>query len=537
MSKSPKDADNSLLLDYISPPLLTSWVQAVQRRHIPVAASVAGFAIMKLIILFSTGLLVLTPTTVTGLQNITLTTAFAADAFWNTVHSNGTIRADSAYARTYIGVSAEPVYAYVKLLIDQSHEPYSSVLANTMVFQSFEPEETTELLSIITEVDAFVPNISCEIAQTTFRQLSDDDDDDNNDEDDPDSDSDSDADPDSDDDDLAVRQLSDANFADFQSPDRNLAVRLNSTTCSVGAENQTQLALQGNPVYCPNDTCPSSFIQYYFWRVNCSEVDDSLSDTTIDINTPYDFRFALLVGNYTLETRTEDGNPLTESVPRETAAVICKIEYSMVKANIDYSMTTTTDSPNSDNGLRAVDELVIAGHLNNLTGVMLGQIMHDALMASQDLDMRDHVPSYAERKSFPQATVTLHYVLLRTLVGERSMDRFLSAETLQSSACQVWAGIASQFVRESCIKATNVSSTATATLIEPRLHIGLVSLWAMVVGFILLIILTVCIMITTCNDVVPQDPGYLATSSFVMITSPTMTEIFSVSGSLRTSQL
>ena len=71
MSKSPKDADNSLLLDYISPPLLTSWVQAVQRRHIPVAASVAGFAIMKLIILFSTGLLVLTPTTVTGLQNIT----------------------------------------------------------------------------------------------------------------------------------------------------------------------------------------------------------------------------------------------------------------------------------------------------------------------------------------------------------------------------------------------------------------------------------------------------------------------------------
>jgi hypothetical protein len=39
MYKGPKDADNSLMLDYISPLMITSWIRAVRRGHIPVAVS------------------------------------------------------------------------------------------------------------------------------------------------------------------------------------------------------------------------------------------------------------------------------------------------------------------------------------------------------------------------------------------------------------------------------------------------------------------------------------------------------------------
>lgn len=117
------------------------------------------------------------------------------------------------------------------------------------------------------------------------------------------------------------------------------------------------------------------------------------------------------------------------------------------------------------------------------------------------------------------------------------MNRFLSEETLNSSASQVWAGIVSQFVQKSLATATNARSTANATYVEPRLHVGLVSLWAMAAGFVLLIILTVCFMLTMRNDVVPQDLGYLATSSFLMITSQTVIRVLSACGGLRTSQL
>jgi hypothetical protein len=481
MYKGPKDADNSLMLDYISPLMITSWIRAVRRGHIPVAASIAGFTVMKLIILFSTGLLVLTPTMVTRPQPITLTTSFAMDEFWKTVPESGTVRVGVDELPTYSNVSAGSVHAYVKALEDEGRG--GNISLNDMVFQSFEIQGIPGLLGVTTEVDAFVPNISCEIARPTFRML----------------------------------------------PDDNLLVRLDSTTCSVGSEHQTSLELTWSWNDCPTDPCPPFAIKYNFWRVNCSEVDSSSSLTTIDIATLYDFRFALLVGNYTTEPFFSEKANRTfhKPIPHETAAVICKV---------DYSMNNATILRDSKDGSIEVDHLATVGHLNNLTGVMLGEIMHDALYASQDLNLPDNPDTY-NLKLDPQTTVPLYYVLLRTLVGEQSMDRFLSAETLQSSACQVWAGIASRFIRESCTRSTNVTSTATVTFAESRLHVGLISFWAMVVGFVLLIILTICIMFTTCNDVVPQDPGYLATGSSMMITSPTMTEALSACGELRTSQL
>lgn len=189
------------------------------------------------------------------------------------------------------------------------------------------------------------------------------------------------------------------------------------------------------------------------------------------------------------------------------------------------------------NGSVLVKHLVPLGHLNNLTGIMLGEIIHDALWASQDSDMRDHVEDIVDLKTSGQVTVPLYYVMLRTLVGEQSMNRSLSSQTLQLSASQVWAGIVSQFVLENLSTPTNFSLTANAIFIEPRLRVGLISLWMMVAGFVLLIILTAGIMFTTCNDVVPRDPGHLATSSSLTITSPTVTEVLSACGELRTSQI
>jgi hypothetical protein len=443
MHESPKDADNSLMLDYVSPILITSWIKAVRRRHIPVVASIAGFTIMKLIILFSTGLLVLTPTVLTRPQPLALTTSFTMDEFWKTVPDKGTVKADNQEIPTYSNISAESVYAYIRDIKDGDHG--DNISLNNMVLQSFEIQGTPGLLRYTAEFDAFIPKMSCEIAQSTFQ---------------------------------------------MSPPDDIMAVRFDSATCSVGAEHQTPLILGGTADFCDVDACPFFVTKFNLWRVNCSDVNASSSFTTIDINTSYDLRFALLMGNYTMETNyTDDGSPLASVFPpHEKAAVICKIDYSMEKATVLY---------NQKDGSIQVQHLVTTGHLNNLTGVMLGEIIHDALYASQNVSLS------ALSIDGPHTTMNLYYVLLRTLVGDQSIDRLLSAETLQSSACQVWSGIASHFVRESCIRITNVTSNATVTFVESRLHVGLVSVWAMISGFVLLIMLTICIMFTTYNDVVP----------------------------------
>jgi hypothetical protein len=163
-------------------------------------------------------------------------------------------------------------------------------------------------------------------------------------------------------------------------------------------------------------------------------------DTTSLWTTWSYFRFALLVSNVTLETyfSEEDDTSQQKMNPHETAAVICKIDYSIAKATILRG---------SKDGSTQVYNLTAARHTNGLTGIMLGEIMHNALRAARDLDMRDYVPDQEELKYFPQVTAPLYYVLLRTLARQQSMSRFLSADTLQSSARQVWSGVASQFVR------------------------------------------------------------------------------------------
>lgn len=81
----PADAERSMLLDYLSPLNITSFFRAVRHRHVSVAASIAGFAILKLVIVFSTGLLTLTPVSVTGPQAVRLTFSFDAQRIWDTI--------------------------------------------------------------------------------------------------------------------------------------------------------------------------------------------------------------------------------------------------------------------------------------------------------------------------------------------------------------------------------------------------------------------------------------------------------------------
>lgn len=56
LARQPQTAENTLLLDYISPNPISTFVSSIKNRHWPVTAVLVGSTLLKIIILISTGL-------------------------------------------------------------------------------------------------------------------------------------------------------------------------------------------------------------------------------------------------------------------------------------------------------------------------------------------------------------------------------------------------------------------------------------------------------------------------------------------------
>jgi hypothetical protein len=277
LSKGFVEAERSMLLDYLSPLQITSFFRATWHRHIPVAASIAGFAVLKAVVLVSTGLLVLTPVKVTEPQLITIAAAFDSQPFWDTIPGAPYAwdRSGPDSRRLYDNVSAQPIPFYLNTFREGAVPPAN--MAGSTVFQSIDRLGGTGLLSITVDVDAFVPNMTCETAQ-----------------------------------------------ADLGSPYQygNLAAQLKSATCS---EPGGHMLDNSYLLSCPD--CPDA-ISYNIWRVNCSQGPIADNSSTVPLRYVYehtldDMRFAILVSNLTLEQHNgTGGNTMTAITPQATAAVV-----------------------------------------------------------------------------------------------------------------------------------------------------------------------------------------------------------------------
>lgn len=351
LKKGQADAERSMLLDYLSPMHFMSFVRAVRYRHAPVAASIAGFIVLKVIILLSTGLLIHTPVQSAGPWPVTLNAKFDTESFWNT-------EPDSSYSMDvylslgvpYPNISSHPVHSYLKLLKDREIGSVAGMV-DDMIYQPFTPLPGSQLQDVSVEVDLFQPNISCEIAKLTpFTE------------------------------EVSSYKLS----GDF-------VAQLDSPTCSVGAKDRmASYGLLSIDTSTNNDSescggnC-SSWLAPHLWVVNCSRVDNDTSLMTLDVETPWDFRFALLVVNFTLGPSFLVPNPsskikngtLVKSNPKlhQTAAVICDVGYTMHRSMVFNDLTD--------------DSFTIAHHspiqgLNNLTGLMLGQMLSSSLYNYKD---------------------------------------------------------------------------------------------------------------------------------------------------------
>ncbi|KAI1745530.1 hypothetical protein F4680DRAFT_465470 [Xylaria scruposa] len=484
MSKCPTDSVKSILLDYISPLQITSAYKAFRNGHWAVSASITGFAILKAAIVVSTALLVSSPTPMSEGISILTNTKFDPENIWSNVRGASNNGAASIFPGVgediaYDFSSPGPLYAYQGIL---NGLPNPSGTQDGITFQIISFEETRpNITKVSANVDAFVPKIKCEKARTSLRII-------------------------------------DPSFSpDAPSP---LAVAtLDSESCSVG-----HFAFTLTVTIC-NTELP------LVARVNCSEdapiigLDYTNFETPqvpIDSKTPYDLRMALFAIDTAafcsdINATSTDGDGWKDTDPNirppNSTAVICKIDYQMTE------ITLVQDIVQGNLQLGVLETSTPGHQFPNFTGLELGEIMLSLI-------------------SFWDAGAAFSDVMTKSLSDPSATpDRFLDQETLIDRAQVVLGGIAAQIIQQYAVVPEMNISNGTSIYSEDRLHIQLASLWILVAAFILLTLIAASMLFTLPHQIVPRNPGLVATQAAILASSPSLQALLAKTGHLRTSEL
>jgi Protein of unknown function (DUF3433) len=155
MAKGPTIADKSLLLDYVSPTLPTAMYRSLRNRHFVVFTSIMVFIVMKIIMIFSTGLLVLENALVDAIP----TKLLVANVF------NASNFGDRNTGQSSLALAVYGVQKY--------NLPFPAGTTSEYTFQSFKPtKDSPASPSAILNgtVEYFAADLDCELADASYRR-------------------------------------------------------------------------------------------------------------------------------------------------------------------------------------------------------------------------------------------------------------------------------------------------------------------------------------------------------------------------------
>ncbi|KAJ8132865.1 hypothetical protein O1611_g763 [Lasiodiplodia mahajangana] len=481
-------ASQNLLLDYVSPLQFITLYKSLRNRHWLTALGVLTFAILKLAMLFSTALLISTPTSDDScLVPVTVDSNFNTTALWATIPNlERTLGDGTSYvvlgnpsSLAYSLVAPESIYKFEGVM-KKDPKDFPGI-ERDIVFQTFAPLPTTRNMTrIFANVRAFIPNITCEVSQVV----------------------------------LHSSMLENERYLDLDSP-----------SCSAGHLGGT-LWMTVEPCY-PN--CSLWHEPFDMLRVNCSEGPDAWEYlyASIPINefTPYDLRFVLVaVDLFVTNTNTHaallypDGTNYTATdlyvKPIQNEAVLCKFDYHI--QDIRLAMDTKTK-------LFRVDELNFSlprSRLSGLTGIQLGEILYSLLAYEGFHKLRE---------------VLVEYSRSETAIQQPAVD--LDAQAIVKAAPHVLGGIAAHFLRERGIVTDNITINGTGVCYENRLHVHAITLWGLVSIFILASLLPILMTFLVTDNVVSLNPCSIVTHGDILVDSPSLRHLLGLAGSLPTDRV
>lgn len=167
MAHGPSTAARSVLLDYVSPFQPIACFSALRNGHYAVFISILSFLVLKLIILLSTTLFVVEPTWHSEPVSFRYQNTFNTEHMWNS--PGDTLTGKWGDIRDHSRQGDLTVWSYMATLNNATAGSLSGTKSGNMTYQSLIPPQfSSNISSVSTVVDVFVPSVTCEEASLSL---------------------------------------------------------------------------------------------------------------------------------------------------------------------------------------------------------------------------------------------------------------------------------------------------------------------------------------------------------------------------------
>ncbi|KAI0535917.1 hypothetical protein GGR58DRAFT_514997 [Xylaria digitata] len=474
MRQGRTEADRSVLLEYISPLMATTFWRAMKRRHWAVTASILGILLIQLATVFSTGLFVLKPT-VLERDNVLIT---IKNAF------NGS---DFRLTNTSSSIETGPTILYYGTRVYDLMPQPGVDASRGLVVPDFAPSDglaTANGTNYTTTVPGAQASLDCEY----FPGL---------------------------------------NATKTSLPWWSILAQffvLNITTPSCNISNI--IVGEGpdhNFYHQPNAT---QAYQGYFGDYICDpSVDYSFYELPDPSNTTIEHRVVMTLADLRFPPRNIMSSGPAYIYLENLTVAVCKSRYTMG----DYKVTYMDKIDGQSKSWIANKVSASSSEIPGFSSAQLGAAVQSSLdetylgTGGDDWVLSKQVPTF--------------YQILSAMNGNVSIGHFMEPQRLISSATDAFNGIAAQLINKHMMKPSNTTASGSILYQENRLWVRGLSVGFMAASFILLAGLSIVVLIFRPWNVVPSDPGSIGATALILAESSALRSLLSGLGAARTRQI
>lgn len=481
LRNGPAPATTTILLDYISPTFPLTFVQAFKNKHYSVLVSAVGIILLKLTIVFSTGLLVLEPTSLTRNASMIVHSDFLVGNELFDISTIGT-----RTGALYYGIGSQGLQFPLGTSGDVA----------VPVFETIGSHAAATTFSA--EVEGFKTLLDCEslptINETTGM--------------------------------VSAPWLSKNGFT--------FAANISTPTCNL----TNIIVAQGDSHGWDGDTEPTEGFQGRLRNYTCNDgVDNSLF---VNSTSEYRSRFEehrVLMAMTNLQWTffhmipPEPGvlqrSPVNGMWVKNITAVLCKPSYEIETFAVTYAearnaSTDPVDAVQISESSRQLDSFQLADLGSAVVQAMA--IMNLALgIGEEDYVMSPIVPAF--------------FQLLAAMNNNSRQEAFLDPALLLGLGSEAFKGVMTQISRIYLMQSANSTLSGSVTYNESRLMVKSISVISMAVSLGLLALASLLLIVVRPWDVAPREPDSIAASATFLAASPELVSALMDLGAARTSKI
>ncbi|KEF55353.1 uncharacterized protein A1O9_08103 [Exophiala aquamarina CBS 119918] len=466
LQDGPVKGSQSLLLDYASKFQLVSLLEAIKNSHFAVIASISGFVLLKVITVFSTGLLVLLPTAVKQTDTFIQARAFSADSFDPTIPLN---------TSTF---SSIPVYTYYGNVVQGM--PFDNGVTADLAYSIITVESDSPIpedATIEGEVAAFVPLLTCKKLDVTVD---------------------------------TPTTVDDSNAADAlaTSPDISLTIKAGDVC---GAASSLQVPAD-NPY---TEITPNRRVLGTLQQIFCG----SSSGTGADAGGPAGILLTVTDITYQ-QTLFDNATELaggTFTIASDVSRTLNKITNIFCSASYSITQVKLTNNTRLIDSSQAVSIQPVE-NAKNSTLPRLSDWNVTNIYAQSSVSAEALFGDVINDDTISDSSAM--FSLMALTQGTDNIDTLLDADKLMAAAVQTYNGILSQYAHQ-LLRDTNSNELedGTVTMNQPRLRVNDVSVWTIGAVCGVLALLSIALVFIAPRGVVPRDPSSIATIAMLLTRS------------------